>query len=336
MDEGRRAAEQVVARAPDLGPAHGLLAINLSNAVNRATPSEAAGLLARLKAEAAAAIRLSRHASGAAHDALFEAHLFEAPQDLVGGEDLLLKGMADDPDFPFLPMRECRFLINVGRFRDSQPHCARAIALGPLAAAIGYSNAASLFVNGQTGLAQQVIAKSARFHPDHLQTRRTRLQMAFADPDPTAFLAILRDAAQRPQDLQPQAVAALEAFAAARQHGGAGEKARALDLMAAAAAAHALQPRYLVMAQAMFGQIDAAFATLEGPLFKESAGVVALNGASSVLFDPSTAPLRRDPRYWRLVRRLGLIDYWKARGVWPDFCSDPAAGVDCKAAAAGV
>jgi hypothetical protein len=34
-----------------------------------------------------------------------------------------------------------------------------------------------------------------------------------------------------------------------------------------------------------------------------------------------------------LMARLGLVDYWRASGHWPDFCSEPGLPYDCKAEA---
>ena len=92
-----------------------------------------------------------------------------------------------------------------------------------------------------------------------------------------------------------------------------------------------------MLAAATFGRLDEAFAVLDDPAY------VRLNTPSrrrdwvlNTLFEPAAAPLRRDPRFWTLAARLGLLDYWRRRGVWPDFCNDPRIGVDCKAAAAGV
>ena len=34
------------------------------------------------------------------------------------------------------------------------------------------------------------------------------------------------------------------------------------------------------------------------------------------------------------VGRIGLVDYWRTTGKWPDFCSDPSLPYDCKAEAA--
>ncbi len=35
-----------------------------------------------------------------------------------------------------------------------------------------------------------------------------------------------------------------------------------------------------------------------------------------------------------LAARIGLVDYWRSTGEWPDFCFDPRLPYDCKAEAA--
>jgi hypothetical protein len=62
-------------------------------------------------------------------------------------------------------------------------------------------------------------------------------------------------------------------------------------------------------------------------LFGETGGV-------SVLFGVGTSAMRRDPRFMPLAARLGLVDYWRSSGPWPDFCSEPGLPYDCKVEAA--
>jgi DNA-binding winged helix-turn-helix (wHTH) protein/TolB-like protein len=52
------------------------------------------------------------------------------------------------------------------------------------------------------------------------------------------------------------------------------------------------------------------------------------------LFFPATQNLRRDPRFMRLATRIGLVEYWRSSGHWPDFCADRRLAYDCKAEAA--
>jgi hypothetical protein len=35
-----------------------------------------------------------------------------------------------------------------------------------------------------------------------------------------------------------------------------------------------------------------------------------------------------------LMKKLGLVDYWRTSGHWPDFCSEPGLPYDCKVEAA--
>ena len=59
-----------------------------------------------------------------------------------------------------------------------------------------------------------------------------------------------------------------------------------------------------------------------------------LSRDASLLFRPWMASVRRDPRFMGLAKRIGLIDYWRKSGHWPDFCADAALRYDCKAEAA--
>jgi hypothetical protein len=52
------------------------------------------------------------------------------------------------------------------------------------------------------------------------------------------------------------------------------------------------------------------------------------------MFGPLTKNLRRDPRFMQLAARIGLVDYWRTSGHWPDYCSEPGLPYDCKAVAA--
>ena len=44
--------------------------------------------------------------------------------------------------------------------------------------------------------------------------------------------------------------------------------------------------------------------------------------------------MRRDPRFFAAMARLGLVEMWLERGRWPDFYSEPGLRYDCKAEAA--
>jgi adenylate cyclase len=90
---------------------------------------------------------------------------------------------------------------------------------------------------------------------------------------------------------------------------------------------------------ARLGQYDAAFAALDtifrppwrpqvwGPApFRVRPGAV-----TAALFSPASRDLRTDPRFAALCARLGLVDYWRKRQLWPDCVVDVAAHYDFQA-----
>jgi hypothetical protein len=60
----------------------------------------------------------------------------------------------------------------------------------------------------------------------------------------------------------------------------------------------------------------------------------ALARDSYVFFRPAYDNVRRDVRFMRFAKRIGLIAYWRESGKWPDFCDDPKLPYDCKTEAA--
>jgi len=76
-------------------------------------------------------------------------------------------------------------------------------------------------------------------------------------------------------------------------------------------------------------RVDDFYSLVEQPVV-----VTVLQRSSYVLFRPWLSNVRRDPRFIRLAKRLGLVDYWKQSGHWPDYCRDPDLRYDCKAEAA--
>jgi hypothetical protein len=70
------------------------------------------------------------------------------------------------------------------------------------------------------------------------------------------------------------------------------------------------------------GDVDGAFAELNGKI----------PGGPVLFYYPEMRPMRQDPRFWAIAQRIGLVDYWRKSGHWPDFCAEP--GMDCRTAAA--
>ena len=83
-----------------------------------------------------------------------------------------------------------------------------------------------------------------------------------------------------------------------------------------------------VAALSRLGQTDLAFQAAERPKSQFSRTKLWL------LFGPSTAPLRGDPRFMDLAARVGLAEQWRTTDRWPDYCAEPGLPYDCRAEAA--
>jgi TolB-like protein len=79
------------------------------------------------------------------------------------------------------------------------------------------------------------------------------------------------------------------------------------------------------------GFLDDAFAIAQR--YDPNAPQSGLN-PNVFMFTPLTSNMRRDPRFIRLAARIGLVDYWRSSGHWPDFCAEPGLPYDCKLEAA--
>lgn len=104
---------------------------------------------------------------------------------------------------------------------------------------------------------------------------------------------------------------------------------RGLDAVAAEEFSHFPPSAYQLAAHfTRMGDMTKAFAWLD------RAPVRGTDGQWSLLYWPSVAPLRRDPRFFAKMARLGLVDYWRRHNRWPDFCRDPGLRYDCRREAA--
>jgi hypothetical protein len=84
------------------------------------------------------------------------------------------------------------------------------------------------------------------------------------------------------------------------------------------------------MAVALLGRNDEAFALLSSPRMD---AVLLVNG-SGFLFQPATAGLRTDIRFWSVAADLGLAEYWIQTDKWPDMCQQELTVAECKDRAA--
>lgn len=338
FDQGklRRSFEDAVVDTPNVAYAHSMLALTLVQDGARASPDQRATLFAKARAAAQDAFELSPVASGAAYDSLYIMGVYSDPSDIARQESLLLNGLRNSPDFPFLHMRECQFLMSVGRNEEAWSFCQRAYATRPLSAPIEWRFAVSLKMRGEQALAEQSIEQAVRYYPANGLVRLAKFDIlafgkAFGRAEP-----LLPAMLNQSEGFGDEEIAALKLYLKARSSGSAADSERAAKAIGAAATTDKLRLDIAVKALAVLGKTDEAFALLSGVsgALPPQLDQAPANPGTSFLFAPETAPLRADPRFWPLANRIGMVTYWMTSGKWPDFCGKQESLGQCKAAAA--
>jgi DNA-binding winged helix-turn-helix (wHTH) protein/TolB-like protein len=326
--EAAAALAAAVARDPDFVAARAMLALaDMTAATQQADPTLKGPHLQRARDEALAAIRADSRAAEGAYLALYRFDRARTPTDLIRLEDDILTGVAKVPQSPLLKHQECQLLLEVGRVHDAGLSCQQALALRPMATLLTQDYGHSLYADGDVDLAREQLDKGLRFHPDGRDIRTRRLEIDLYTGPPAAARDRLHDDRLRPQDWQSEHVALAEQFLQARESRSPQGVQAFLDEITQLNAAGRVPVNYVVVSAGALGRPDVAFqALLQSPPERFV--------RDGFLFEPATASLRHDPRFWQVANRWGLVDYWKKRNVWPDFCADPRLGYDCRAAAA--
>lgn len=87
-------------------------------------------------------------------------------------------------------------------------------------------------------------------------------------------------------------------------------------------------PQFAVQTLGRFDRIDDAFRVLNDP-----PAIASLKkSGTDILFRPGMRAIRLDPRFALVAKRLGLAQFWRRDGQWPDFCADSQLTYDCRIA----
>ena len=322
-------AQRPVAIAPGFAFGHSMLATAAASAVSwRGMPPRSAELAALARQEARRALEIDPRDSAAYYALSLMEPIDGAYQER---EAILLQGLAQEgrpaPPYAALNESEGYLLRAVGRPKAGLPYFQRSQAIDWLSAPKNVSLILAYAETGQQPLADQLLAQSLRRWPDQGSLRAMRLDVAAFYGSPDAALAMLNDPSTRPVDLSASAIEAWRAYLLTKRHGGSATDAA--RLIVGADTTDDLGLDIAVVMLASLGLVDQAFEQADREM-------TAGRFDPGALFTPPAAPMRKDPRFWPLAQRLGLVDYWRATGNWPEFCGEPGLPYDCKAEAAKV
>ena len=323
---GQSFARQVVERRPDVAAGWSCLALTTIGSARgpEVTPQRLAAVQAEARGYALRALKLDPR-SGRAYQALAAAERGGSAAQF----SILERGIFADPELYSLHRDLASALFNAGYVRASVAPAQRALALDPTEA-YSYSNLLRrLLAVGRISEAMAMQVKAEQLWPGEVQTVSHRLILLTYEPNARQALATFdRLAPSLPQILPALPLARIEL----RLRADPGSVSLA-EIDRAAEAEFATEPTAawrIAAVMTRIGQAERAFAWLARAPRSNA------QWQWSLLFWPDVSPLRRDPRFYAAMAELGLVDLWRKRGQWPDFCSEPGLTYDCRREAARI
>ncbi len=229
---------------------------------------------------------------------------------------------ASEPSHPALESALGWLLCDVGRWQEAIACFRRALAFEPFHPGNQLILSWALWGGGQLEEVERLLESALNLWPHNRSIWQTRFEFLVLTGRAEAALALVNDESARPvvdRDHEPVPFAALHDFARAMQTGAAADIEGAVRQMANVRGA--IGTYSVVTYLCALGRIDEALAFLETYFFGNATipppGPLSRR-KTSILFSAKGAPLRGDPRYTRLTRRIGLDDYWQKTGTRPD------------------
>ena len=295
--------QAAVARDPGFAPAHAGLALAYAPRLIRGYVPPGRGL-AEQKAAALRALELDP-GLGEAHAALAAARVQE--WDWAGAEAEFRRAVESDRDTSVGRLWYGWYLGARGRYEESLVHRRRALELDPLDGVINRSVATDLAATGADEAARAQWARALELEPAHVPTLLGFALFHF-ERGRSREGAALFERARAAEPADPLTLAGL-----AVAHAAAGDEAEArrrLSQVEAASTRGYVSPVLTAYVHSALGERDRAFALLERSLAARDPLLIAIQGADVGgvvrVPEPLFAPLRADPRFAHLLRRMGL------------------------------
>lgn len=313
LTEAAKLLEQVVARDPNYAPAWGLLGQAyalvlfytpaLYNGATDAWHRMAADSLQKSDADGQQATRLDPDNIDG-YIALGLARHFRGK--FVQAEDFYKQALSRDPGNPDALHQYGYMLACVGRSKDSLAIRLRLQAQEPLVPVFNWTTAAVLWENGRNDQAIAILSASASL-PTYLP--RYYLAQVYAS------MGRYNEAAESLREI-PSGFFLPRALQ---------EAVRLLRT-----APEQVPPPQTILSATQLGfvylYVGAPYRVLNFYEALVETGVPGFGTLTGVLWAASYVPVRKTERFKTLMRKAGLVDYWRARG-WPDLCH-PTTGDD--------
>lgn len=235
---------------------------------------------------------------------------------MVKGLPTIERALAIDPDLPSALMMDATGLFQAGFVNASVDPAMRAERADPTSIFRALSVVRRLAAAGRLREASERFAEIEAIWPAHPDLAEHRERLA-VEMGPVAAAAVYARAnADERQQFDMLLVG---------QIAHPGSQLPELDAIADAEVKAMPPVAYQLAAHyARVGDMAKALAWLD------RAPVRGTDGQWSLLYWPSVAPLRREPRFFAKMAQIGLVDYWRRHDRWPDFCYEPGLRYDCR------
>ncbi len=324
--QGLRFLDQAIALAPEDPECWGLKALAERNVAEYAPVDQIDAATARCQQSARRALSLQPH-QAEAEAAL--ATLAPIYGDWAAAERRLRDVLDRHPDQTAALGAMGVLMISVGRIRAGSFYNGRAAQLEPLSPIFQYRRAYHQWFLGDLAAADRTIDRAMQLWPRHPAIWYARMHLFGLTGRTAGALSMLRSPAAA--SMMGPGAALWETTMTALQDGSPAERQAAIRANLGASRASAGGAVNAILLLSALGAVDEVFDVADAYLLFRGPLLPPVDPATPgqtvndqrfkktmMLFNPVMAPARKDPRFERLCRAMGLEDYWRGAGVRPD------------------
>ncbi len=330
-DEAAALLQKAIAVRPRDATAWGLLAMARVSIAEFARPEQSAAAVEAARRAAKQALLLDPDEPNA-RAAMIE--LQDTMLDRASKEDRLRQVLVSDPHNLFVLSALVGLLQAAGLDKASWNLNERAIAIEPMIPTLQYRRALKFWIFGRAVEADRAITRVRELWPEHPWVWNARFLIFAFTGRARAAQAMIDNSRSRPESILPLAITTWTRALTALDQRTPANIAAASDAIRAASRVSTGLAAHGVMMLSSLGELDAAYDVANAVLL--SRGSITVQPAVEAkrqlinnpgwkhtqwLFTPPCAPFRDDPRFGALCDGLGLTDYWRKRGVRPDYLS---------------
>ena len=255
-----------------------------------------------------------------------EAYLAEAtllpPEAYPSALTLMDQALGKNPASALLLSVRSGLLFSVGRMSDAVADAKRAAELDPASPAVRNAYIYTLANSGRAEAAFDELRLAERFWPGSSDLAFTKYILNSRYGDPAEALAYVESSAYD-GDVQGARI-----YLQARMHPTPANIDRAIQVTKEG---YRGQPQGAASMMQVLGMFGRQKELLDLALSMPASDIYPIQ---EIMFRPTVRILWLDPRSLVVAKRIGLLQYWRSSGKWPDFCSRPNFPYDCKKEAA--